>query len=147
LNEKQHEMNNKNYSNGHIITNIIASENPLLKQTDSHSSSYENKQITTNTENFNREQNHSRDSSPSATVNSNRSPSSTSGYTSSGVLRDSTSPPSAFVPQHDYLNVNYFDLEKNLYYLDLFRLDHQILMPSIDVHHHHLAKVKEHHQL
>jgi len=120
LNEKQLEMNNKNYSNGHIITNIIASENPILKQTDSHSSSYENKQITTNTENFNREQNHSRDSSPSATVNSNRSPSSTSGYTSSGVLRDSTSPPSAFVPQHDYLNVNSFDFEKKIFIISIY---------------------------
>ena len=90
---------NQKYSNGNITTNIMASENPLIKQTYTHSTSYENKQ------------NHSRDSSPSANTNSNRSPSPTSGYASSSVhgervLRDSTSPPSAHVPQHDYINVN-----------------------------------------
>jgi hypothetical protein len=90
---------NQKYSNGNITTKIMASENPLIKQTYTHSTSYENKQ------------NHSRDSSPSANTNSNRSPSPTSGYASSSVhgervLRDSTSPPSAHVPQHDYINVN-----------------------------------------
>ncbi|CAF3979658.1 unnamed protein product [Adineta steineri] len=97
-------INEKHHDN--ITTNAIASENPLFKPTYNHSPSHENKQRTSNTD---REQNHSRDSSPSATANSNRSPSPTSGYGSSsvhgeGLLRDSSSPPSAFVPQHDYLN-------------------------------------------
>ncbi|UJR23551.1 hypothetical protein I4U23_026539 [Adineta vaga] len=97
LNDSQNGMNNKNFA-----TDKITIENPLLRQTYSH----EDKHISSNTI---REQNHSRDSSPSATVNSNRSPSPTSDYASSsahgdGGLRDSTSPPSAFVPQHDYLN-------------------------------------------
>ncbi|CAF3437594.1 unnamed protein product [Rotaria sp. Silwood1] len=96
------------YSNDDKTTNVITSENPLLKPTYSHSSSYENKQ-TTNTNYFYPEQSHSRDSSPSVNVNSNRSPSPTSGYASSSVhgegkLRDSTSPSSVNMPQYDYLN-------------------------------------------
>ena len=95
---------NQKHLNDHLFTNTIASENPLVQPTYSHSSSYENKKATANT-------NHSRDSSPSATGYSNRSPSPTSGYASSsvhgeGILRDSSSPPSAYVPQHDYINVN-----------------------------------------
>lgn len=138
-------MKTKNYSNDNITTNMIASENPLFKQTYSHSSSYEKKRIS---DGLDREQNHSRDSSP--TGNSNRSPSSTSGYTSSsvhgeGALRDSSSPPSAYVPQHDYLNVNNLSFVFQKYLLSLFRLDHQIRMSSIDVH--HLDKMKKHHQL
>jgi hypothetical protein len=150
-------MNKRKNSNDTTPTNIMASENPLLKQTYSHSTSYEKHiNTTSNTNNFEREQHDSRNSSPSATVNSNRSPSPTSGYGSSnahgeGVLRDSTSPPSAYVPQHDYLNVNIY-FSKNLIFLQLFRLEshhhhHQpIQMPLIDVH-HHLDKMNEHHQL
>jgi len=109
--------------NDNITTNKIATENPILKQTYSH----ENKT------------NHSHDASPSPT----------SGYASSsvhgeGISRDSTSPPSAYVPQHDYLNVNYFFFffEILFFYLfDLFRLDHQITMKLIVNHlHHHLQK-------
>jgi len=79
------EINNKLNGNDNITTNKIATENPILKQTYSH----ENKT------------NHLHDASPSPT----------SGYASSsvhgeGISRDSTSPPSAYVPQHDYLNVN-----------------------------------------
>ena len=120
MNENLQAIKNKNSTNDNITTNTIASENPLLKQTYSHSSSYESKQITPNTDTLNREQNHSRDSSPSATGDSHRSPSSTSGYTSSGVLRDSTSPPSAYVPQHDYLNVNYLFCIFHTYILSRF---------------------------
>jgi hypothetical protein len=102
LNDKQHEMNQNNFG-----ANKITSENPLLKQTYSHSTSYEDKHISSNSQ---RERTQSRDSSPSATANGYRSPSPTSDYASSsahgdGALRDSTSPPSAYVPQHDYLNV------------------------------------------
>jgi hypothetical protein len=98
-------MHSQLYANDNITTNKIASENPILKQTYFHSTSHENKQITSNA-------NHSHDSSPSTNVNNNRSPSPTSGYASSsahgeGISRDSSSPPSAYVPQHDYLNVNY----------------------------------------
>jgi hypothetical protein len=122
--------------NDHITTNTITSENPLIKQTYSHSTSYETKTI-------HRDRNHSRDSSPSANTNSNRSPSPTSGYASSSVqgeriLRDSTSPPPAHVPQHEYLNVNHLFLQKkiNTIFLILFRHDHhQIAMESIDNHH------------
>ncbi|CAF2842215.1 unnamed protein product [Rotaria sp. Silwood2] len=97
------------YSNDNEATNVITSENPILKPTYSHSSSYENKQIPSNTNNFYREQSHSRDSSPSANINSNRSPSPTSGYASSSVhgegkFRDSTSPSAVNMPQYDYLN-------------------------------------------
>lgn len=82
--------------NGNTIMNKLASENPIFKPTTSRENT-----------------NHSHDSSPSDKVNNNRSPSPTSGYGSSsihgeGLSRDSTSsPPSAFVPEHDYLNVNY----------------------------------------
>ncbi|CAF0900278.1 unnamed protein product [Adineta ricciae] len=83
--------------------NKITTENPLIKPTYSYSSSREEKRVSSHTDS------HSRDSSPSTTANSNRSPSPTSGYASSGAhgdgtARDSSSPPSAFVPQHDYLN-------------------------------------------
>ncbi|CAF3838788.1 unnamed protein product [Rotaria sordida] len=99
----------QSYSNDNKTTNMMTSEFPLVKPTYSHSSSYENKQTTLNTNNFYREQSHSRDSSPSANINSNRSPSPTSGYASSsvhgeGILRDSTSPSSVNMPQYDYLN-------------------------------------------
>jgi hypothetical protein len=88
------------------MTTKIATENPIIKPTYFHSSSQENKHISSYT-------NHSHDSSPSTNIHSNRSPSPTSGYGSSsvhgeGISRDSTSsPPSAYVPQHDYLDVNY----------------------------------------
>jgi len=94
-------------SNGHI-TSTIASENPLAKQTYSHSSSYETSHFTTTTGTA-----HSRDSSPSSNSTHNqRTASSTSGYASSHVIsegnpRHSTSPsPLAFVAQHDYLNTD-----------------------------------------
>lgn len=88
------EISNELYGNGNPITSRIASENPVVQPTSRNDTNH-----------------HSRDSSPSDKVNSRRSPSPTSGYGSSsthgkGQSRDSTSsPPSAFVPQHDYLNV------------------------------------------
>jgi hypothetical protein len=99
------------------MTNKIATENPIIKPKYVLSTSQENKRTSSNT-------NHSRDSSPSANMHSNRSPSPTSGYGSSSVhgeriSRDSTSsPPSAYVPQHDYLNVNYFS---HCFQFDFFR--------------------------
>lgn len=69
--------------------NKIATENPILKR----SYSNENKQI------------NSYDSSPSKTNgNNHRSPSPVNNHDDGVVARDS--PPSAYVPQHDYLNVN-----------------------------------------
>jgi len=91
------EMHSQIYGNENIIANKIASENPIIKPTYSQSTSRENT-------------NHSHDVSPLEKVHSNRSPSPTSGYGSSsvhgeGLSRESTSsPPSAYVPQHDYHN-------------------------------------------
>jgi len=91
------EINNELYANDTIMTNKMAAQNPLVKPSYSHSTSQDNTA-------------HYRNVSPSPNVNGNRSPSPTSGYGSSsalagGISRDSTSsPPSAFVPQHDYLN-------------------------------------------
>ena len=82
------------YGHENMTTNRIVSDNPVVKPTSQDVS------------------NRSRDSSPSEKIHSHRSPSPTSGYGSSsthgkGISRDSTSsPPSAFVPQHDYLSVN-----------------------------------------
>ncbi len=86
------------------MTNKIATENPIVKPKYVLSPSQEDKRASSNA-------NHSRDSSPSANTHSHRSPSPTSGYGSSsvhgGISRDSTSsPPSAYVPQHEYLDVN-----------------------------------------
>lgn len=83
------EINSRLYANENLTMNKIASENPVLKQTYSH----ENKQP------------NSYDSSPSTNVNNYRSPSPTNNQEDEIILRDS--PPSAYVPQHDYLNVNY----------------------------------------
>jgi hypothetical protein len=82
--------------------NTIASQNPLTKQNYYHSSSsYETKygNTTSNPSNYDREQYHSQESSPSATTttNTNRSPSPVTGYNSS----------STYVPQYDYRNVSF----------------------------------------
>lgn len=80
------EINSRLYANENLTMNKIASENPVLKQTYSH----ENKQP------------NSYDSSPSTNVNNYRSPSPTNNQEDEIILRDS--PPSAYVPQHDYLS-------------------------------------------
>lgn len=126
------EINNELYGNENSVTKRIASENPVVKPTYSHSTSRDTV-------------NRSRDSSPIEKTNSNRSPSPTSGYGSSstygkGLSRDSTSsPPSAFVPQHDYLNVknSFFSLNFSFHF-DLFQarssnsngIDRQASSPS-----------------
>ena len=108
--ESQHDSHSPKHSSEKIAS-VIASENPLVKH--DHSSSSEHKSVTEtwNTTNFDREAHHSCESSPSAVVHGNPISSPTSGYASSsahsdGISRDSTSPPSAHVPQHDYLNVS-----------------------------------------
>jgi hypothetical protein len=101
----------------------MAPENPLAPHTYQHSSSYEmkHKSTTSNTSNYDHEQYHSRDSSPSVSLNRNRPYSPMSGHTSSStahtssstykgsVLRDPVSPSSSstYRPNHDYLNVNF----------------------------------------
>ena len=95
-----------------MTTNTIVSNDPLMKQTYSHSSSYESQYKTSNTTNFYREQSHSRDSSPSVIVDSNQSVSPMNSYGLSGihgegVPHDSRSATSAFTPNYDYFNVIY----------------------------------------
>ena len=110
--ESQHDSHPPKHAN-EKTAHVIASENPLVKQSYSSSSTSEHKSVTEtwNKTNFDREAQHSRESSPSAVVHGNPISSPTSGYASSsahseGVSRDSTSPPFAHVPQHDYLNVS-----------------------------------------
>ncbi|CAF3156900.1 unnamed protein product [Rotaria socialis] len=109
LNDQQQKNDNEPYSDKCSTTGRFIPENTVLKPTYSRSSSNEDKQPIPTTNNFYSEQRYSRDSSSSVTVNSNRSPSPTSGYASSSVhgesrLRDSTSPSAVNVSQHDYLN-------------------------------------------
>jgi hypothetical protein len=114
--------NNRKYSNDNTV-NTIASENPLTTRNSYHSSSssYETKyrNTTSNPNNPDREQYHSREASPATTPNRNRSPSPPSGYIASsttrpipttygvGLSRDPTSPSSNYVPQHEYYNVSF----------------------------------------
>ncbi|CAF1630495.1 unnamed protein product [Rotaria magnacalcarata] len=110
LNDQQQNNDNRPYEDESSIIARFIPENTVLKPTYSHSSSNEDKQPIPTTNNFYSEQRYSRDSSSSVTVNSNRSPSPTSGYASSsahgeGGLRDSTSPPAVNASQHDYLNM------------------------------------------
>lgn len=92
------EINSYLYANEDLTTAKLVSETPIIDQTSSNE----------NTPHAH----HSRDSSPSVKENNSRSTSPTSGYNSSNahvdrISRDSTaSPPSAFVPEHKYLNVS-----------------------------------------
>jgi hypothetical protein len=114
--------NNRKYSNDNTMR-TIASENPLTTRSYHQSSSYETKygSTTSNPNSFEREQDHSRESSPSTTTYRNRSPSPTTGYIASsattrttsstyraGSSRDSASPSAAYVPPFDYRNVRFF---------------------------------------
>jgi hypothetical protein len=111
INEGNNYKNTRKYSDD----NTIASENPFSTRDYHHASSYETnyKSTGSNSNNYDREQYHSRESSPSATVNRNQSPLPASGHISSsttrnyqaGASRDSTSPLSTYVPQRDTYNV------------------------------------------
>ena len=98
----------------------IASDNPLATRNFYHSSStssFENnyRNTASTSSPYDREQYHSRESSPSVTGNRNRSPtplgyisSSSTTHTSSntyraGSLHDATS---SYIPQHENVNVN-----------------------------------------
>jgi hypothetical protein len=145
INEGNNYKNTRKYSDD----NTIASENPFSTR-DYHqaSSSSANetkyKSTVSNSNNYDREQYHSRESSPSAIVNRNQSPLPASSHISSSttrtyqaeVSRDSTSPSSTYVPQRDTYNV-IFLVYKIVYILKFFRLNYpQILIQVVDVHHH-----------
>jgi hypothetical protein len=80
----------------------------------SYSSTYETKRqsTTSNSNNSDREQYHSRESSPTYR---NRSPSPTTGYSTSSttrtnissILKTGTSPPPSYVPQYNYRDVSF----------------------------------------
>jgi len=152
--------NNRKYSNDNTV-NTIPSENPLTTRNSYHSSSsYETKyrNTTSNPNNPDREQYHSREASPATTPNRNRSPSPPSGYIASsttrtipttygvGLARDPTSPSSTYVPQHEYYNVSFlFTVYKIFYFLEIFRFTHhQIMISMIDIHHHRNLTIEHH---
>lgn len=152
INEDNTNRNSRKYSDDNKI-NTIASENPISTQNYhySSSSSYETKHRSTGPND--REQYHSRESSPSAPVQRNQSPLPTSGYiasstrhTSSNTYRtetshDSTSPTSTYIPQHDYYNVIFlfFVFVYKIVFLSSFRLNS---IQMIDIHQHHKIMIE-----
>ncbi|CAF0760175.1 unnamed protein product [Adineta steineri] len=104
------DKNNQKYSNDNSM-NTIPSKNPLSTQNYYHSSStssYESKYrgSTSNTNNYEREQFRSRESSPSAVApNRYQSSSPTTGYSSSSTtIRTYPVETTPYKPQHEYFN-------------------------------------------
>jgi hypothetical protein len=124
-----------------VSTKTMPLTNPLVTKTSAHTVAYETNHfsvISTGNESTH-DIHRSRDSSPSTTTSNHRTSSATSGYASSNVpseevTRRSVSPPSAYVPQHDYLNVGRLDsiIERisRCIRFDTFRFGH---------HHHNNA--------
>ncbi len=125
--------------------NTLPSENPLATRNYSYSSSQETsyRSTTTNASNFEREQYHPRESSPSIT-NRNRSPSPVTGYVASSTTRATSS---TYTPQHDYRSVSVLrDDEIFLSFDQIFRRKHHPILISINAH-HHLNQTIDHKQV